>query len=487
MEKKAKIGWLYVIAAVFIAASLFFVVKKNTYLFFAVPVVLGVLLLYIFSLDKVMLLTSFCVPLSVVLDKFSDAGLAISLPAEPLLMGILILFVAKLLYDGHYDRRVSRHPISIVIYCMFIWMIVTTITSELPIVSLKFMLSKLWFIVPSFFFCSIMFKKPKNIDLFIWLYIASLCIVCVYTIIHHAMFGFDGDSAHWVMTPFYNDHTAYGAALAIYLILTLTYVFLPGIKKSRRILIIGVVALLSLALVLSNCRAAWLSVIAAFGVLVCVLLKIKFRWIATVVVVLVGLFLVFQNQIIDAMEKNNQDASGDFVENVQSITNISTDASNLERLNRWQSAFRLFNERPLFGWGPGTYQFVYAPYQMSKEKTIISTNAGDGGNAHSEYFGPLAEQGIIGSLLVLVLVIVTIYSGLKTYHRAKNKKAKILVLGATLAFISYFIHGLLNNFLDTDKLSVPVWGCAALIVAIDLFYADKEEFVEEAESPTAEK
>lgn len=487
MEKKAKIGWLYVIAAVFIAASLFFVVKKNTYLFFAVPVVLGVLLLYIFSLDKVMLLTSFCVPLSVVLDKFSDAGLAISLPAEPLLMGILILFVAKLLYDGHYDRRVSRHPISIVIYCMFIWMIVTTITSELPIVSLKFMLSKLWFIVPSFFFCSIMFKKPKNIDLFIWLYIASLCIVCVYTIIHHAMFGFDGDSAHWVMTPFYNDHTAYGAALAIYLILALTYVFLPGIKKSRRILIFGVVALLSLALVLSNCRAAWLSVIAAVGVLVCVLLKIKFRWIATVVVVLVGLFLVFQNQIIDAMEKNNQDASGDFVENVQSITNISTDASNLERLNRWQSAFRLFNERPLFGWGPGTYQFVYAPYQMSKEKTIISTNAGDGGNAHSEYFGPLAEQGIIGSLLVLVLVIVTIYSGLKTYHRAKNKKAKILVLGATLAFISYFIHGLLNNFLDTDKLSVPVWGCAALIVAIDLFYADKEEFVEEAESPTAEK
>ena len=487
MEKKAKIGWLYVIAAVFIAASLFFVVKKNTYLFFAVPVVLGVLLLYIFSLDKVMLLTSFCVPLSVVLDKFSDAGLAISLPAEPLLMGILILFVAKLLYDGHYDRRVSRHPISIVIYCMFIWMIVTTITSELPIVSLKFMLSKLWFIVPSFFFCSIMFKKPKNIDLFIWLYIASLCIVCVYTIIHHAMFGFDGDSAHWVMTPFYNDHTAYGAALAIYLILALTYVFLPGIKKSRRILIIGIVALLSLALVLSNCRAAWLSVIAAFGVLVCVLLKIKFRWIATVVVVLVGLFLVFQNQIIDAMEKNNQDASGNFVENVQSITNISTDASNLERLNRWQSAFRLFNERPLFGWGPGTYQFVYAPYQMSKEKTIISTNAGDGGNAHSEYFGPLAEQGIIGSLLVLVLVIVTIYSGLKTYHRAKNKKAKILVLGATLAFISYFIHGLLNNFLDTDKLSVPVWGCAALIVAIDLFYADKEEFVEEAESPTAEK
>ena len=455
------------------AVGLFLVVKKNTYLFFALPVVLGVLLLYIFSLDKVLLLTAFTVPLSINL-KALEAGLAISLPAEPLLIGIMVLFFAKMLYDGKYDKRISHHPIAIVIYCMFAWMLVTTITSEMPVVSLKFILSRLWFVIPAFFLCAILFKKPKNIHWFIWLYIAALCIVCVYTIIHHAQFGFDGDSAHWVMTPFYNDHTAYGAALAIYLILALTYVFLPGIKTSRRLIIIGVVALLSVALLFSNCRAAWLSVIAALAVLICVLLKIKFRWIATVVVVLVGLFLAFQNQIIDALEKNNQDASGDLVENIQSITNISTDASNLERINRWQSAFRLFNERPVFGWGPGTYQFVYAPYQMSKEKTIISTNAGDGGNAHSEYFGPLAEQGIVGSILVLILVIVTVYHGMKAYKRCKNRQAKTLVLGATLAFISYFVHGLLNNFMDTDKLAVPVWSLAALIAAIDVYYADKE-------------
>ena len=475
MEKKAKIAWLYVIAALFVAVGLFLVVKKNTYLFFALPVVLGILLLYVFSMDKVLLLTAFTVPLSVNL-KALDVGLAISLPAEPLLMGLLVLFVAKMLYDGQYDKRISLHPIAIVIYCMFAWMIVTTITSEMPVVSIKFLLSRLWFVVPAFFLCAMLFKEPKNIHRFIWLYIAALCIVCVYTIIHHAQFGFDGDSAHWVMTPFYNDHTAYGAALAIYLILALAYVFLPGVKRSRRLIIIGVVVLLSLALMLSNCRAAWLSMIAALGVLICILLKIKFRWIAAAIVILVGLFFTFQNQIIDALEKNNQDASGDLVENIQSITNISTDASNLERINRWQSAFRLFHERPVFGWGPGTYQFVYAPFQMSKEKTIISTNAGDGGNAHSEYFGPLAEQGLVGSLIMVVLVVVTVTCGIKTYARCKNKTAKVLVLGATLAFFSYFIHGFLNNFLDTDKLAVPVWSLAALIAVIDVYYADKDTF-----------
>ena len=476
MSNKAKIGWVYLIVTLFVAISLYFVVKGNNYLIFATPVVLGILLLYVFSLDKVMLLISFLVPLSVVLEEFEK--LAVSLPSEPMLAGVLILFIAKFLYDGHYDRNIARHPVSIIIYCMFIWMVFTTVTSEMPVVSLKFVVSRLWFIVPSFFFCALLFKNPKNIDWFIWLYMASLCIVVIYTTIIHAQHGFDNESAHWVMSPFYNDHTAYGAALAIYLILAITYAFIPGIKTSRKAMILGVVVILSVAMVLSSCRAAWVSLVAAIGVLLCVLLKIKFRWILGAIIIIVGIFFTFQNQIIDTLEHNNQDASGDVMENIQSITNISTDASNLERINRWQSAFRLFAERPVFGWGPGTYQFVYAPYQMSKEKTIISTNAGDGGNAHSEYIGPLAEQGVLGSVLVLAFVISVVYTGIKAYKKAKNKKAKVLVLGATLAFFSYFVHGLMNNFLDTEKLAVPVWSCAALIVVIDLYYSNQETFEE---------
>lgn len=484
MSKKAKIAWLYLVAALFVAVALYLLVNKNNYLFFAVPVVLGVLLLYVFSLDKVMLLISFTVPISVILEQFEQ--LAVSLPAEPLLAGVLILFIAKLLYEGNYDRKIARHPIAIVIYCMFAWMVVTTITSEMPLVSIKFIVSRLWFVIPSFFFCALLFKKPKYIDWFIWLYIASLCIVVVYTTIVHAQHGFDNDSAHWVMSPFYNDHTAYGAALAIYLILAITYAFIPGILPRRKIIILGVVALLSLAMVLSSCRAAWVSLAASLAVLACVLLKIKFRWILTALIILVGLFFTFRHQIIDTLEHNNQDASGDIMENIQSITNISTDASNLERFNRWHSAFRLFADRPVFGWGPGTYQFVYAPYQMSKEKTIISTNAGDGGNAHSEYIGPLAEQGFMGTLLVLAFVITVVYTGLKAYHKAKNKKAKVLVLGATLAFFSYFVHGFLNNFLDTDKLAVPVWSCAALIAVIDLYYSEQDDFTEVIQNQPAQ-
>ena len=444
---------------------------------FALPILLGVLMLYLFSFDKVIFLIAFLTPLSINMEGLGiDLGVSLSIPVEPMLFGVLFFFIAKLLYERKFDNPISRHPISIVIYLMLIWILITTITSELPLVSAKYLLSRIWFIIPAYFICAKLFKNPDNINKFIWLSIAGLIIVVIYTTIHHALNGFSGKSAHWVMTPFYNDHTAYGAVIAIFLVLNCAFLFISNIKLSKKILIIISLAILCIAMILSACRAAWVSIVAVIGVLICVLLKIKFKYILTIVLVLVALFFSFRHQIIDVMERNEQDSSSNFVEHIQSITNISTDASNLERINRWKSAIRLFEERPFFGWGPGTYQFVYAPYQLSIDETIITTNFGDGGNAHSEYIGALAEMGVIGSLMVILLVAVSVYKGLTTYKKAKNKESKILVLAATLAIISYFVHGVLNNFLDTDKLAIPVWSCLAIITVIDCYHSGKTNY-----------
>jgi len=184
---------------------------------------------------------------------------------------------------------------------------------------------------------------------------------------------------------------------------------------------------------------------------------------------------MFRFQFLDKLEKNKQDSSTDFVEHIQSISNISSDASNLERINRWAAAIRLFKEKPIFGWGPGTYQFVYAPYQRAKEKTIISTNYGDMGNAHSEYIGPLSESGVLGMLTFLGIVITVIFTGIRVYRRAESKEARLIAIVVLMGLISYFIHGIMNNFLDTDKASVPFWGFIAILVALDLYHSKREE------------
>jgi hypothetical protein len=37
-----------------------------------------------------------------------------------------------------------------------------------------------------------------------------------------------------------------------------------------------------------------------------------------------------------------------------------------------------------------------------------------------------------------------------------------------MGLITYMAHAVFNNFLDTDKLSIPFWGFISAIVAMDL-------------------
>jgi O-antigen ligase len=130
----------------------------------------------------------------------------------------------------------------------------------------------------------------------------------------------------------------------------------------------------------------------------------------------------------------------------------------------------MFKEKPVFGWGPGTYMFNYAPFQLEREKTSISTNAATLGNAHSEYIGPLSESGFLGTLTFLAVVIATIVTGLRNWSRIKDWKTRVLSLSLLTGLVTYYLHGLLNNFLDTDKASALFWGYTAALVALDLYH-----------------
>jgi oligosaccharide repeat unit polymerase len=468
-----KITILYVLSVIFIGLNCY-LIYRNIYWSLMLPVIMVIGYLYLYSLDKILLLITFLTPVAINILEF-EFGVGVSIPTEPLMFGVLLLFVVKLIYNNDFDQRMWKHPMTIVIGLQLAWMLITSMTSDLPVVSFKHLLARLWFIVPFYIFGIHLFKKAVNIRLFVWLYTIPLIGVIVYTTYHHSLWGFSEDAGHWVMEPFYNDHTAYGAILALYIPLFCGFAFTNAYGRITRFFAFLVLVILIVALILSFSRAAWISLTLALAVFLIVLFKIKFKWIAFVAIIFGIFFYLFSFEILDRLEKNKQGTSANFVEHVRSISNISTDNSNLERINRWQSAIRMFADRPVFGFGPGTYQFEYAPYQRSEEKTLISTNAGDKGNAHSEYIGPLAEQGLPGMLLVFAIIATMINTAMRVYRRSRRTEVRMLSLSAMLALITYFLHGLLNNFLDTDKASVPVWGLIAVIVALDIFYKEEPE------------
>ncbi|MCF8277282.1 MAG: O-antigen ligase family protein [Flavobacteriales bacterium] len=437
------------------------------------PALLAIVLLAFFALDKLVLLIVFLTPLSVNLTDIG-LGVGLTLPTDPLLFGVLLIFILKLFAERKFDKRIADHPITLAIIINLVWLGVTTATSEMPLISLKYLVSRLWYVVTFYFITTQIFRNFKSIKWFIAMYMTAFIGVIIYTIVHHGMYGFMEQPAHWVMSPFFNDHTSYGAALAMFYPLLIGLVFSSHYSRSWKVVFLMVLALFTIALILSYTRAAWVSLIGALGVYLVMRFRIRFTTImALAAAFFVALFLSWDT-IIMKLEKNRQDSSAELTEHVKSISNISTDASNLERLNRWGSAWRMFKDRPFVGWGPGTYMFQYAPFQLSSEKTSISTNAGDKGNAHSEYIGPLSESGLFGMVSFLIVVICVIYYSVKLYPRMKNEEHRLYLVSLFLGLITYLIHGILNNFLDTDKASAPFWGFIAGIVAIEVYHMKEE-------------
>jgi len=267
------------------------------------------------------------------------------------------------------------------------------------------------------------------------------------------------------------------------------FLFIKGGDINTRFIMGLLIALVLFATVVSYTRATWLSILGAVGIWALIKLKIRFEIVLVGAAILVGLFFSVRTQMMIQLEKNRVESSGEFTEHVQSMSNISTDQSNLERINRWSCALRMFADKPFFGYGPGTYQFEYGRYQRSYEKTKISTDFGTRGNAHSEYFGPLAEAGVFGLLSLLMVIGTSIYTGIRVYYTSHRKSIRIMAMAALIGLVSYYFHGFLNNFLDTDKISVLFWGYTAMLVAMDVYHRQtpEDELVPETDATVSEK
>ena len=151
---------------------------------------------------------------------------------------------------------------------------------------------------------------------------------------------------------------------------------------------------------------------------------------------------------------------------LKSVSNISTDASNKERINRWKCALRMFADKPVFGFGPGTYQFFYGKYQQRDELTRISTFTGNKGHAHSEYLNYMSETGLPGLFIFCSLLFFVAKTALRNIYSTNTHRT--LSIGLFCCLLTFVIHAFFNGFLEFDKIALPVLSSMAAIVAIDI-------------------
>lgn len=462
-------NWILIFSAAYIALSAFLIWRGDEYI---VLFPFGLLAVYfaLYHTEWTFLSLAFLSPLSINIEEYTES-IGLFIPTEPILFGFMGLIILYQIKKPFVEPQLWRNPIVIALGFYLFWILITSITSTNPLISLKYMLARLWFIIPLILMGSHVFKNPRNIKAFLWLFTIGMCLVIIYTVFTHATYRFGEKESHWVMWPFFKDHTIYGALVAFVVPIAIGIYFSKKHPPLIQVVLMSCILISLIGLYFSYTRAAWLSVIIALIVLGLIHFKIKFSWLAFTSI-FVGLILYFSWDTIqmELARNDSEHTTEEFGERLESAANVTTDASNLERINRWTCAIRMFEERPIFGFGPGTYAFEYARFQDPKNLTIISTNFGNLGNAHSEYLGPLAEMGFIGFLAMVFLVAAIFYKGITLYNSypSEDKEMKVLILAMNLALVTYFFHGILNNFLDTDKAAVPIWGICAMFIALEI-------------------
>jgi len=470
-------------------AAFFIVVSVAALIYFQQASILAIALLtailipvfYLLFVNKSVLLqvTMLLVPLSLKITSEST-GASVAAPSEFLISLIVLFTIPVLMFGNRIDRKILMHPITLLLFADTAWMIFTAVTSEMPDVSFKRVIMRIIFITGYYFIFAHLFKDKKILSRPHLLYAIGLVPAIFYIWYSHAEYNFDPRTAFDITRPFYPEHTSYAAAIAFVIPFVTIFLFNAKIftaNKTRRNWLIVLLVILYAAEFLAYSRAAIISlgiVVVLYGMIR--LFKVKLWHLLSMMFVATVFIFSFSGQLLEWARTNDAVSNdGNISNHYKSVTNITRDASNLERLNRWICAYRMFEERPLTGFGPGTYQFQYAEFQTIDNTTTISTTKGDRGNAHSEYLSSLSEMGIIGLFSFVGLTLYTIYLGLTLYYARTDKQIRCIVLATILGLFTFFFHGFFNAFLDQDKMTALVFPALAILVAIDVYHKNQSD------------
>ena len=133
-------------------------------------------------------------------------------------------------------------------------------------------------------------------------------------------------------------------------------------------------------------------------------------------------------------------------EAIGSIRRGDWDALVTYRLGPWATAVQMAAERPLTGWGPGTFGAEYVAHRLeleiaTRKRFVNPLLTSSYGEAHNDYLQPFAEAGVPAGL-ALVAAVALLLRGLGSQVRRLEEPSRrveavflfaFLVAGATAA------------------------------------------------------
>lgn len=456
----------------FFVATIFAIVTYNFY-YLIIPFVLlsGYIAIVDFQLFFYLLLTS--IPFSTECE-LGTSGFSTDFPDEILMwMSTLSIGLCVVQNPIKFIRTTPLHPLFILISAMLIWIFISCIFSSQVIVSFKYFLAKIWYVVPFVFIPQWLTINKRGLLIMGYCLIISMFIIICIILINHAYTHFEFEEINNAVRPFFRNHVNYGALLVfMFPILIVLAKNNPNKKISLKWKVI--ISIFLMALVFTYSRGAWLAFI--IGIIAYYLILQK-KLLLTIgicfgALILFFIYMFYNNHYLKyAPDYNKTIFHTNFNDHLQATYELK-DISTMERFNRWVAGINMIKEKPIIGYGPNTFSSIYKSYTVSSFRTWVSINT-EKSTIHNYFLLQFVEQGIIGLLLFITLTFTAFYYVEKIVHHTANNTIKYttLCIGVILSMI--VVINLLSDMIEADKVGPIYFLCIGLLIRLDIYSTKK--------------
>lgn len=403
-------------------------------------------------------------------------GLGTDLPTEPLMLAMtsvaLVLFLTRW---RHIDARYLTHSITLVLLLHLCWIVISTILSGHPVISFKFLLAKLWYVIPWYGMTLVIVRDYKLLAQCWRLFFVGILISVGIVFVRFIPYALEFEHIEKIMQPCFRNHVNYASIMAI----TLPWLWAYWRHKRGGYLtwqFAGILFLL-VAIYYSYTRAAILAIpiaIALFWIIRLRLLRVCIA-VGCAGALLLGAHLVTDREWLDYAPDYSKTVTHRDFDDLISATAKGEDISTMERVYRWVAGGHMISERPIAGFGPGTFYQSYRPYTVSDFQTYVSDNPQKSG-IHSYYLMTWVDQGSIGFLIFMLLTIWPLIYGERLYHQLSDATDRLWLMAALLSLLVTDAILVINDMLEVDKTGPFYFISLAIIVQISQRHDSQSQY-----------
>jgi O-antigen ligase len=233
----------------------------------------------------------------------------------------------------------------------------------------------------------------------------------------------------------YVNRNHYAGLMELLLPFALVMFLSPGLKPRHKALAALAATLMASTIFICGSRGGMLACAVQIAVLAALILS---RRTTARMAITVGAFLLLAFASLAWL------GGGELLQRMRSIpTDMQSELSGGTRLSIDRDCLRMFLQKPLTGWGLGTFGDVYPEFRSFYTNLSID-------QAHNDYLQLLVETGAVGCLLMIWFLFSVYRSGLRKLQLWPSNSEADVTLAAMVAITGILVH----SFLDFN-LQIP--------------------------------